>query len=316
MSIEENALRERLKAAIECGLTVKAAAIEIGSEERKVRAWLDNKSVDGMFNLVKAWCAQVDKEMDESLPGIVRTPTFRKIQTALQATREDREIVTIFGAPGTGKTATINEFRKEFSHYDTFGHVKTSICYIEAEEKTSMPRLLQSLTTAFFGQYDMLWGKTEVANRLSDCLNGAAGAYAPVIIVDEVQRLDNNLIAGLAWFYNQRRISLVLCGNEGKHTEMYSGKNKELAALSDRAAYRLHLVGPSSDDLDTILTEWRIKGRAERAFMQKARERLNSLRPLLRILRLAAGFARMSKTDVDIRVLRTVAQDMGFQFLV
>lgn len=311
MSIEENALRERLKAAIECGLTVKAAAIETGSEERKVAAWLENKAVDGMANLVKAWCDQVDKEMDESLPGIVHTPTFRKIQTALQATKEEAEVVTIFGAPGTGKTATINEFR-----YDQHGKRAPSICYIEAEEKASMSRLLQSLCTAFYGQYDRLWGKSEIANRLSDDLTGASGIYAPVIIVDEVQRLDNSLIAGLAWFYNQRRISLVLCGNEGKHSEMYSGKNKELAALSDRAAYRLHLAGPSNDDVDTILTEWRIKGRAERAFMQKARERLNSLRPLLRILRRASGFARMRKTDVDILVLRTVAQDMGFQFLV
>ncbi len=305
---EETALQERLKAAIDGGLTIKAAAIETGGGEKSVCAWLQGQTVDGMATLVNAWCAQVDKELAESLPGIVQTPTYRKIQTALQATRKTPEVVTIFGAPGSGKTSTITDFL-----WNEFGNRDRSLCYIEAEEGATMARLLQSLTTAFFGHYDALWGRSEIANRLADGLFGSSGRDCPVIIVDEVQRLENRLIAGLAWFYNRRGISLVLCGNEGKHSDLHGGKNKELAALSDRAAYRLHLIGPSKDDVDTILTEWHIKGRSERAFMQKARERMNSLRPLLRILRTAAGFARMRKVDIDIRVLRAAANDFGYQ---
>ena len=177
-----------------------------------------------------------------------------------------------------------------------------------------MSRLLQSLCTSFFGQYDALWGRSEISHRLADGLEACSGRTRPVIIVDEVQRLDNRLIAGLAWFYNQRDISLVMCGNDGKHSDLHGGKNKELAALSDRAAYRLNLTGPTKDDVDAILAEWGIKGRTERAFMQKVRERLNSLRPILRILRAAAGFARMRKVDIDIRVLRAATKDIGYEF--
>lgn len=309
---EETALRERLKAAMDGGLTVRAAAIETGCNERNLTTWLQGQTDDGTRTSVKTWCDQVDKEIAESLPGIVQTPTFRRIQTALQATRRNPEVVTIFGTPGSGKTATITDFL-----YDEAGKRDKSICYIEAEESATMPRLLQSLSTAIFGQYDALWGKGEVPNRIADALCGPySGRDTPVIIVDEVQRLENRLIAGLAWFYNQRKISLVLCGNEGKHSDIHGGKNKELAALSDRAAYRLHLLGPSRDDVDAILAEWQIKGRTERAFMQKARERLNSLRPLLRILRSAAGFARMRNVTIDIRVLRASANDLGYQFEV
>ncbi|MBI4740727.1 MAG: AAA family ATPase [Betaproteobacteria bacterium] len=306
---EETALRERLKAAIEGGLTIKAAAIETGSDERAVSSWLQGNDINGMAALVDTWCDQVDKELAESLPGLVQTPTYKKILTALQATRRAPEVVTIFGAPGSGKTSTIRDFV-----WDETGCREAALCYIEAEEGATMPRLLQSLTTAFFGHYDALWGRSEIPNRLADGLQSASGRQCPVIFVDEVQRLENRLIAGLAWFYNQRNISLVLCGNDGKHSDLHGGKNKELAALSDRAAYRLHLIGPSKDDVDAILAAWGIKGRSERAFMQKARERLNSLRPLLRILRTAAGFARMRKIAIDIHVLRAAANDFGYQF--
>ncbi len=308
---EETALRERLKAAFDGGLTAKAAAIETGCNERSLAGWLQGQADDTTASLVKTWCDLVDKEIAESLPGIVQTPTFQRIQTALHATRKSPEVITIFGAPGSGKTSTIKEFI-----LDKHGQRERSICYIEAEEAATMPRLLQSLSTAVYGHYDALWGRGEIANRLADSLHTDSRGSCPVIIIDEVQRLENRLLAGLAWFYNQRHISLVLCGNEGKHSDLHGGKNKELAALSDRAAYRLHLVGPSKDDVDTILAEWGIKGRIERGFMQKARERLNSLRPLIRILRSAAGFARMRKVNIDIRVLRAAANDLGYQFEV
>lgn len=304
---KETDLRERLRAAMNVGLTEKAAAIELGSDEQSLTAWLQGRADDTLAAQVNTWCEQVDRELAESLPGFIETPTWRRIQKALHAARQAPEVITIFGEPGCGKTSAIDAFIR-----DQDGFREQWAYYIEAQDGTTASRLLHQLCKAVNGHYD-IWARHTLPDRIADNLT-RGGFERGVIFVDEVQRLENRQIAGLAWFYNQRGISLVLCGNVHMHSDFHNGKKKELAALSDRSAYRLHLTGPSADDVDAILAGWNVKGRTERAFMQKVRERTNSLRPLLKILRPAAGYARMRNVAIDIRMLRSAAVDLGFAF--
>lgn len=305
----DNYLRERLETARSaCGLTLKAAAIETKTDEKALSAWLQGKPVDGIAELVGAWCNQIDQETAEALPGLVETPTKRRIHAALETARERPVVITIFGAPGSGKTSTLEDFIKD----PVYGRADWAT-YVEAQDEMTAAQLRRLLCFGATGMYDR-WAGYEMADRLAEFLLERTHRGRPVIFVDEVQRLEDRLLAGLAWFYNQRNISLVLCGNEGRHSDVHGGKNKELASLSDRAEFRLFLPGPTKDDVDAILSAWNIKGRSERAFMQKVRERLNSLRPITRILNDAARYARMRNVAIDLRVLKGAAVALGYHF--
>lgn len=178
-------------------------------------------------------------------PRYIYTETAQQVSDTLALAQHSPMIVTITGAPGTGKSVPACEYTRS----------NPNVWKVVAERSISTNRALLSAVSEALGLYAR--GAPDIMSRaIKQKLMGTRG----LIIIDEAQHLDAGMIDQLRTFYDQCEIGIALIGNEAIVGRMEGGKHRaEFAQLRSRVGFRLKIVKPRGSDIKAMLDAWGVQ---------------------------------------------------------
>ena len=303
---EASAMRGRLAAMIDAGLSLSRVAVETGVKRQDLQSWLDSRpGADKAEKRLAVWFEEIDRgESDESEPGWVETPTSTRIIGAFEFARVTPTIAVVFGGAGVSKTTTALRYVNDRRPAEK-GHVY----YVTAAKWISSPTaILQEIADAISIYL------AASAYRNDSLARGILRKLAPgdLLIVDEAQHLDPNALDGIRYFHDEGRIGIAYLGNQEVWSRIGGkGRRAAFAQLHSRVGMRLPIPQPQEGDADAVLEAWGIVGRNERRYAQQIASLPGGLRTLAQVLRQARIVARGMKRPVDQNIMRAAADSLG-----
>ncbi len=304
---EASAMRGRLAAMIDAGLSLSRVAVETGVKRQDLQSWMDSRpGADKAEKRLSVWFEEIDRgESEESEPGWVETPTSTTIIGALEFARVTPTIAIIFGGAGVSKTTTALRYIN-----DRRSTEKGRVYYVTAARWIRSPTaILQEIATEIDAYSAAL-----NAYRNDSLARGILRKLAPgdLLIIDEAQHLDADALDGVRYFHDEGRIGIAYLGN----LEVWSrisgkGRRAAFAQLHSRVGMRLPIPQPLEGDADAVLEAWGIVGRNERRYAQQIASLPGGLRTLAQVLRQARIVARGMKRPVDQNIMRAAADSLG-----
>lgn len=170
----------------------------------------------------------------------VPTRTSRTILGALAYTLENNDLGCIYGAPGIGKTRSIEHFREQLEETKA-AHVWMAT--IAPSISTVVPMLDALAQTV--GVVAQTSGARNL--HLAICERLATRRRA-ILIIDETQHLKANALEEIRSLHDATRCAIVLVGNEAV--------NKRLAAhpqLFSRVGAKVRITAPQQDDVALLV---------------------------------------------------------------
>ena len=164
--------------------------------------------------------------------GLWRTEEFTAAMGWLQYVWEHRKMGVLVGAPGTGKTTILREFKRE---------VPGAVC-IEA-----MPNMrCRDLFNAIADGAGIPLGKGNTYERFATLLDGLRGRSDVMILVDEAEYLhkwDADKFEYLRKIWDNTGTPVVLCGTAALELILTRGAGRQNLAQLYRRKYELQLKG-------------------------------------------------------------------------
>lgn len=172
--------------------------------------------------------------------AFVDTLTSKSILNALSYTMREDDLGVIFGAPGIGKTRTIEHFRATVEESKS---ALTWMTTISPSISTVVPML--DAIAECVGVVAKESGARNLHRAICERL---AARRNSILIVDETQHLKANALEELRALHDGTGCAVVLVGNDQVH--------KRLAAhpqLFSRVGVRLRLSPPNQEDVAKII---------------------------------------------------------------
>ena len=117
--------------------------------------------------------------------------------------------------------------------------------------------------------------------------------FSALLIIDEAQNLTDECINELRHFRDQAKCGLVLLGNDEATTPYASRDIKHASAqVSRRVGYRMSIMRPYPEDLETFLDAWSLKGDDLRTMARKVMLKPGAFGTLSETLKLASMIAK------------------------
>jgi hypothetical protein len=307
-SAEEMAdIRQRVDQELrDADLTRKQAALECGIPYGTLTPFLGGTYAgDGsrIAARLELWLAsrQRRQAIRAALPSqaYVATPTAEAIHGLLSHAQHMPDMVTITGAPGTGKTFALCQY------------VRTSpnVWKIVAEPALATTRALLGALASALGGYDQ-GSQHRISRDIARRLTGTGG----LIAVDEAQHLSSVMLDQLRAFHDQCGVGIALVGNEGIVGRIEGGRrNAEFAQLTSRVGMRMRRPKPQRGDVDALLDAWTIEADAVRRMLSAVARAPGGLRAMHKCYRLASMVAAnegraVSAEDVSLAAERLQTQ--------
>lgn len=239
--------------------------------------------------------------IDGAEPGIVETPSHRKIyQTCSHA--QKGQLVLIYGGAGVGKTTAAARYAAEHREY---GKTAYHINLLGVKSPAAMLQAIAEGThaRAAVGAYR----NVSLMRALADHLGSG-----DLLVLDESQSLRPDSLDMVRFFLDERGIGLVLMGNELIWSSV-AGKNRRamFAQLHSRVGMRLHLPHPSEADADAVLSAWGVSDKSGRDYGRQLALGFGALRQLVLVLRQARIAAIATKRAVDRQLMHAAASALG-----
>lgn len=321
--------RQRVLALVAGGVTHRSVAVQAGVKLKALVAWLDDhdEMADGgaVHSRIAAWLEDLDHphQREQGGPGLVDTPTSKKIEVALEYARTKRGMAIVCGGPGSGKSSTAKRYmgsrqlgqletaerrHAAMRYHATEDSGKRGVFYVEATAFERSPSAIVAMiadalgvdTTTFSHRIDTL------ARRIIEFLRPG-----DLLIVDEAQHMDPAALDGVRSFHDRAGIGLVLMGNETVYSSMTKRTRRaEFAQLYSRVGYVVHVPSPEEADIDAVLESWSVRGRRERDMAQQVASGPGGLRSLAKMLGHARLLASVAKRPLDADLMQSALENM------
>lgn len=298
-------LRQKLKTLVESGLSTTRVAVETGITVETLESWLRGAGAEDIDERLAAWLAEREQAAAAQEPGYFDTPTAERIFQALDAARESAGISLIYGGAGCGKTTAAKRY-VDHANRRTYNR---PVYYVRASAFVTTPTAILEEIAEAMGLYGN-------AYRLMTLVRDIRRKLYPgdLLIVDEAQYLEPKALDALRDFTGEPCLAgLAYLGNEEVHTRIDGvGRRARFAQLSSRVVDRVHVPAPTESDVDAFLAAWGIAGKREREFAVLLGTTSGGLRVLEQVVRQARKIAHLTRTKVDIKLLKATARHGGW----
>jgi len=234
---------------------------------------------------LESWFGELDKERAENpfVPGFTFMPTsvsMKQIE-GFQKARSLVEMVEIEAPPGSGKTFTTAHYLAQCRKAEGFNCPVWSIAL--RETNCTLKIILYEIALAMHGgdsrangEFPSLgYGDSWLSNHIADM---AATRKGGLLIIDEAQTMFEhlkgatnrhgiNIINELRRFTDAKLFGIALLSNGEILRQARQQKSVQLARRME--AWRITAGKPKAEDVDLIMADWNVTGKAERAWSVK-----------------------------------------------
>ena len=257
------------------------AAPERATLEPKIRAWLDEQA------------AATDAAPALGPADFIETPTAERIMSALAYAQASRDMVSIVGAPGTGKTYAIKRFASLYR--DVWHATITPAC------STVVPALEEVAEAV--GLREISAG----ARYLSRAIRARVRDTKGILVVDEFQLLSLGAIEELRAIHDAEGVAIALVGNEVGYARMSGSRAAHHAQIYSRLGMRLHITPPSPRDVLRLAERENIEEPKSLTLLERIGSRPGGLRSVTKVIR----FAKAAGQQPTFAMLKAAADNLG-----
>ena len=209
-------------------------------------------------------------------PGFVATPTANKIIPILQYAQMAPDFAVVVGAPGLGKTMTMEHYRAG----------NPNVWMATMEPSTAKPGLMMREIGRSMGLEMRSLGdaSAEIRRRVK----GTQG----LILIDDGQFLSTAALDQLRVIHDKAQIGVAIIGNEALYANVNgNGRKTELAQLFSRVGMRWNVQKPADGDIAALLAAWGVTAADEVKWLRVIARKPGALRGMTKVLTLASLLA-------------------------
>ncbi|MGE4526798.1 MAG: AAA family ATPase [Rhodospirillaceae bacterium] len=221
-------------------------------------------------------------------PEFQLTPTARRIIPALQWAQVAPDFVPIIGAPGLGKTCTLEYYRDN----------NPNVFLVTMEPSWASANAM--LAALCFGM-----GIDEHATtKYSSAIRAKVRGLQALIIVDEAQFLSTAAFDQLRVIHDTAKVGVAMCGNRQIHSRLYGKGDEATAQLFSRAGMKFRQYQPHAGDICALVAAWGVTEKAEVDFLKTVGRKPGALRNLDKVMKLASMLAAGGGEERGLRHIR------------
>lgn len=305
LSPEAGALREKVVAVIEGGMSQSELARIAGTSASTVGRWMADKYEGDNAEVARKLQAALDtiaerQAANDALPeapGYISTPTAERIIDTLSYGHIAGDIVVVYGGAGVGKTEAIRAYRRRSPNV----WVSTAT----PADGTVVPAL-ENVGEAL--GIPLASGAARMHRAIVKKMTGTYG----LLIIDEAQNLDTKALDQMRSIHDATGCGLALVGNEQVFSTMTGGNRAAyLDRLYSRVGQRLRLGKATQEDTDAVIDAWGIKVKDCRKKLQEIATTPGGLRSLSKTIRLASMYAAGDKRPVSCADIKAAWKRLG-----
>jgi len=215
----------------------------------------------------------------------VATPTGERIVELLQHAQHVPDVVTIVGAPGTGKTSALCYYTRNSPNVFKF---------VADNTMNSVPALLRTLSVAL--DIHRTGSQDQMSRAIMRKLQLAGQA---LIIVDEAQHLTPLLFDQLRVYHDQCGAGLALAGNADVVRLVKGGSTgRDFSQLTSRVGMRLSRPKPIRGDAEALLDAWKVDDPKVREALRALAQVPGGLRNMSKCHRIAGMVANRRDSEL------------------
>jgi len=299
--MREDAIAARLIAMRDAGVKVARMAVESGVPKDDIEAWINGKRTDEVTQALSSWLVGIDDDIAERNGDFFMSPSAENFLRAFEHAREAkgnegyRGIAMIYGASGTGKSATARWAAR----------MDDNVIYVQADgERRTWTGLLMGVVDSMDRP-----GRPSVGEKLREYILRRIGPGG-LLIFDHAQLIRLSVMEQLLIFPDEHGIALAFIGNTKGYKSFVDAK---LAHINSRIRGSIVLVEmPGEDDIDALMEARCVGGRKEREFCLLIGRQDGGLRYLDATILEAKKIAHGSGVQkLDLRLLKLGATNAG-----
>lgn len=276
-------IRSDIKLAVQSYASQAAAARDAGIAESTFAAFLSGTYAGDNSKVAlkaKSWLSsRVERAKTAATipvaPSFQITPTAERIIPALQWAQVAPDFVPLIGAPGLGKTRTLEHYRDN----------NPNVFLVTMEPGWSSASAMLAAICAGMGVEE------RSATKLSTAIRTKVRGLQALIIVDEAQFLSTLALDQLRIIHDTAKVGVALCGNRQIHSKLYGKGDEANAQLFSRAGMKFRQSQPIAGDICTMVAAWGVTDSAEVEYLKKIARKPGALRNLDKVMKLASMLA-------------------------
>lgn len=288
------------------GLSQAAMARESGIAPATFALWLSGKyegNNDRVAREVEIWlAARVEKKRAASTiqraPEFQVTPSAKAFLELLSFAQFMPEISVIGGAPGIGKTTTIQ--------------------YYAANNPNVWLATMQPCASTVYPMLGELAAVMQIDERVQTKLSRAIGRKMAdrggLIVIDEAQHLDARALDQLRSLYDLYGVGIALVGNETIYSRLDNeGRKANFAQLVSRIGMRITQAKPKAADMCALIAAWDVTDSHEVRLLKALASKPGALRNITKIMQVASMLAAGEGVPRTIEHIKRAARQLGFE---
>jgi DNA transposition AAA+ family ATPase len=290
----------------ERGLSATKLAAKIGTSQPILSRYLAGnpreKERARIEDALDAWIREQTAAVESRASRRVRddkwveTQSANRVMRSLARAQSAGIIACVYGGPGTGKTRTIAEYRKQYEH--------VWVATMEPAFSTTVPALEE--IAAAVGVRNATGGARAIRNAIVDAMHGEG-----LLIIDEAQHLKPAALDQIRALHDATGAGIALVGNESVFARITGGdRNSSFAQLSSRVGMRTYLFRPTPLDVRVLVAKrW---GASADPDVLAVLERVSQLPGALRLVVQIMNFVTAAKSKkVTAETVRSACDSLG-----
>jgi DNA transposition AAA+ family ATPase len=213
------------------------------------------------------------------------TQTSRRIIKRIDLGRDVRAMVAIVGAPGVGKTRTLQHYE------DTRRGAR--YCFMTSAFSSVSAALDRILTAVGYSQGMPGEAAATKHVRIVDAIKRE---YIQVLLIDEAQELTPAAINAIRAIHDETGVTIVLAGNPKVINQFYESKGgglkPEFAQIGRRINVRADFKNPTPADVEAIARHWEVHDPKAHGFLKEQAAVGEGLGRMEGLIRKAREFAK------------------------
>lgn len=229
--------------------------------------------------------AELAAELPET-PLFFQMPTGRRVESLLAYAQRGR-ITAFVGAPGTGKT-------KSIEHYAA---ASSNVWHATMKQSTAGLNPMQAEVLAALGVPNASGTPQKLSRQICDLIRNTKG----LLVIDEAQICSEKSLDEVRSWYDKTGTGIALLGDERLLERIDRGsKAKAYAQLSSRIGMRHVQLAPLPEDADALSDAWDISEPKQRAFIRDIASKPGGLRQCTQTLEIATMLASMERQPLTL----------------
>lgn len=292
-------LKEKLQDLAREGISQAKQAHGIGISPSALSQYLTGKypgDVTELERKIERWL--VAREQSQALPtapAYFETATAKRIHTALQYAQVAGDFTVVYGAPGLGKTCSINQYARQGAS-----------CWVAtmSTATSSIVTCLEEVCAAVGLEPGS--GAARMQRALVKRLADSGG----ILIIDEAQHLKLDALEVLRALHDQAGVALALVGNETVYSRLTGGnRSANFAQLYSRVGKRVSLTKPHEEDVKAMAAAWGLEGPAA-DIVKDIAATPGALRSVTKVLRLATMVAKGKGEGLSVETIKLARKNL------